>query len=106
MHPDTKIRYRASDMILNVHSDFFYLTAPKARSHAVVYFFLGGIPRNSEPILVNIAIHITCTTLKCIAASAVEAELGTLFQKCSRVQKSDLSLKKTWPPTITYTHPH
>jgi hypothetical protein len=40
MHPDAKIRYRASDMILNVQSDASYLSAPKACSHASGYFFL------------------------------------------------------------------
>jgi hypothetical protein len=34
-HPDAKIRYRASIMILNVHSDASYLSAPKA-SRAVM----------------------------------------------------------------------
>ncbi len=34
MHPNAKIRYRASNMNLNVHSDASYLRAPKARSHA------------------------------------------------------------------------
>ncbi len=33
-HPDAIIRYRASDMILNVHSDASYLSAPKACSQA------------------------------------------------------------------------
>ena len=39
-HPDAKIRYRASDMILNIHSDASYLSAPKTQSHAGGYFFL------------------------------------------------------------------
>jgi hypothetical protein len=34
IYPDAKIRYRASDMILNVHSDASYLSAPKACSCA------------------------------------------------------------------------
>jgi hypothetical protein len=38
-HPDAIIRYCASDMILNVHSDASYLSAPKARSRAGGYFF-------------------------------------------------------------------
>ena len=33
-HPDAIIRYRASDMILNIHSDASYLSTPKARSRA------------------------------------------------------------------------
>jgi hypothetical protein len=37
-HPDAIIRYRASDMILNVHSDASYLSAPKSRAGPVVIF--------------------------------------------------------------------
>jgi hypothetical protein len=86
MHPDAIIRYRASDMILNVHSDALYLSAPKARSRAGGYFFLGSIPQDGNPIKLNGAIHITCTILKLVAASAAEAELGALFPKCTRSQ--------------------
>jgi hypothetical protein len=78
-HPDAIIWYRASDMILNVHSDTSYLSAPKAPSRAGGYFFLGSIPHNKDPIKLNGAIHITCTILKLVAASATEAELGSLF---------------------------
>jgi hypothetical protein len=78
-HPDAKIRYRASDMSLNIHSDASYLSAPKAQSHAGGYFFLGSIPQDAELIFINGAIHITCTILKLVAALATEAELGALF---------------------------
>jgi hypothetical protein len=72
-HPDAIIWYRASDMILNVHSDKWYLSAPKTCSHAGGYFFLGSIPQDGDPIKLNGAIHITCTILKLVAASAAEA---------------------------------
>jgi hypothetical protein len=65
-------------MILNVHSDASYLSAPKARSRAGGCFFLGSLPRNGDPIKLNGAIHVTCTILKLVAASAAEAELGAL----------------------------
>jgi len=78
-HPDDISRYRASDMIRNVHSDALYLSAPKARSRAGGYFFLGSLPRDGDPIRLNGAIHITCTILKLVAASAAEAVLGALF---------------------------
>jgi hypothetical protein len=61
MHPDAKIRYRASDMILNIHSDASYLSAPKAQSRAGGYFILGSILQDSEPIFINGEIHITRT---------------------------------------------
>ncbi len=80
MHPDAKIRYRASDMILNIHSDASYLSAPKARSCAGGYFFLGSIPQDTEPIFINGTIHITCTILNLVAASAAEATRSTFSQ--------------------------
>jgi hypothetical protein len=52
-HPDAVIRYRVSDMIRNVHSDVSYLSAPKARSQAGGYFFLGRLPHNGDPIKLN-----------------------------------------------------
>ncbi len=52
-HPDAIIRYRASDMILNVHSDSLYLSAPKACSWAGGYFFLGSTPHNGDTIKLN-----------------------------------------------------
>ena len=78
-HPDAKICYRASDMVLNIHLDASYLSTPNARSRAGGYFFLGSIPCDDLPIIINGAIHITCTILKLVAASAAEAELGALF---------------------------
>jgi hypothetical protein len=78
-HPDVVIQYRASDMILNVHSDAFYLSTPKACSQASGYFFLGSLPHNGDPIKLNGAIHVSCTIPKLVAASAAEAELGAHF---------------------------
>jgi hypothetical protein len=66
-------------MILNVHSDASYRSTPKARSRASGNFFLGSLPRNGDPIKLNGAIHISCTILKLVAASAAEAKSGSLF---------------------------
>ncbi len=56
-----------------------YLSAPKAHSCAGRYFFLGSIPRDTEPIFINGTTHVTCTILKLVAALAAEAELVALF---------------------------
>ena len=97
-HPDAKIRYRASDMILNVHSDASYLSAPKARSRAGGYFFLGSLPRDGDPIKLNGAIHVTCTILKLVAASAAEAELGALFLNAQEAKVFRLVLAELGHP--------
>jgi hypothetical protein len=85
-HPDAVIRCRASDMILNVHYDASYLSAPKARSSAGGYFFLGSIPCNRDPIKLNGAMHVTCTILKLVTASAAEVKLGALFLSAQEAQ--------------------
>ena len=76
---EAKICYYASDMVLNVHSKARYLTAPKARSRAGGHFLLGSIPKDGCPIQLNGAILTQCCILKCVWASAAEAELGSLF---------------------------
>jgi hypothetical protein len=41
-HPDSTIRYHASDMVLHIHSDASYLSVSNARSHLGGLFFLGN----------------------------------------------------------------
>ena len=38
-HPEAKIRFHASDMILNIHSDASYLSETRARSRLAGFFF-------------------------------------------------------------------
>ena len=101
-HPNAVIRFRASDMILNVHSDVSYLSAGRARSHAGGYFSLGSLPKANRPINLNGNIHITCAILKLVAASAAEAELGALFLNVHKVKILQLTLhelRHSQPPT-------
>jgi hypothetical protein len=97
-HPDVIIQCRASDMILNVHSDALHLSAPKACSRDGGYFFLGSIPQDGDPIKLNGAIHITCTILKLVAASAAEAELGALFLNAQEAKVLQLILTELGHP--------
>ena len=78
-NPNAVVRFYTSDMILNLHSDASYLSAWQGRSRAGGYFFLGSIPKDNQDIQLNGNIHLTCTILKMVAASAAEAELGALF---------------------------
>jgi hypothetical protein len=97
-HPDAKIRYYKSDMILNVHSDASYLSAPNARSRAAGVFFLGSIPENTKPINLNGAIHVLCQVLKFVASSAAEAELGALFLNAKLAKILRLTLEEMGHP--------
>ena len=78
-HPEAKIRYRASEMILHIHTDASYLSELKARSRAAGHYFLRWLRQTNQPIRLNGAIHTLCTVVKFLASSAAEAELGALF---------------------------
>ncbi len=81
-HKDATIRYAASDMVLNVHSDASYLSEPKARSRLGGIFFLGSLPINGKPIQLNGPVFVVASICKFVVASAAEAELGALFYNC------------------------
>jgi hypothetical protein len=78
-NPNAVVRFRASAMILNIHSDASYLSESRARSRIGGYFFLGDIPKDGKPIFINGAIFVNCGILKIVVTSAAEAELGALF---------------------------
>ena len=50
-HPTAIVRLYTSDMILQVHSDTSYLTAPKTQSRTGGNFFLGSIPVDGKYII-------------------------------------------------------
>ena len=81
-HPDAMVRFRASDMVLNIHSNASYLSEPNARSRACGHFFMGTLPIDGTPIKLNGAFHTLCAILRFVVASAAEAELGALFLNC------------------------
>eukprot|EP00956_Cyclotella_meneghiniana_P032221 scaffold87499_cov23-Cyclotella_meneghiniana.AAC.2 len=97
-HPDAVIRYYASDMILNVHSDASYLTARIARSRACGWYFLGSIPKDGKPIALNGAIDQLCTVIKLVAASAAEAELAALFLNAKNAKVIRITLEELGHP--------
>ena len=97
-HPEAKIRFRASDMVLNVHSDASYLSAAKVRSRPGGNFFVGSLPTDGKPIQLNGNIMITCKILKLIALSAAEAELGALFVNTKEAKILRLTLQELGHP--------
>ena len=104
-HPEAKIRYRASEMILQIHTDASYLSEPKARSRAAGHYFLEWLPQTNQPIRLNGAIHMLCTVLKFVASSAAEAELGALFLNIKQRRVLRLYLGGDGTPTTTHPHP-
>jgi hypothetical protein len=79
---EAKVRYHASEMVMNIHLDASYLSETKARSRACGHFFMGWMPKNEEPIKLNGAFYVNTTILRFVVASVAEAELGALFHNC------------------------
>ena len=70
------LTYRASDMVLAIHSDTSYLSEPKSHSRAGGHMFMAGndkIPSNNGAVLTISQI------IRAVMSSAAEAELGALF---------------------------
>jgi hypothetical protein len=70
------LTYKASDMILAVHSDASNLSEPKARSREGRHMYMVGrdnIPKNNGAVLNILQI------IRAVMSSATEAELGALF---------------------------
>jgi hypothetical protein len=97
-YPNATIRFRASDMIMNVHSDASYLSESDARSRACGHFFMGWTPKDGDPIKLNGAFFTLCAILRFVVASAAEAELGALFLNCKEGMIFRLTLEELGHP--------
>ena len=73
-----------------------HLTSPHQK-HAVKPV-VGSLPRDGDPIKLNGAIHVQCTILKLVAASAAEAELGALFLNAQDAKVFRLILEELGHP--------
>ena len=78
----SKGKFHTSDMIMNIHSNALYLSAPGARSRPCRHFFMGLIPKDNEPIVLYGAFHMSTIVMQFVVASAAEAELRALFHNC------------------------
>ena len=74
-NPDVSIIFRHSDIILTLDSDAAYLNAPKARSRAGGYHYLG----NRDGKLFNGLIYVLAKVIKAVMSAALEVECGALF---------------------------
>ncbi len=98
MHPNATIRFRASDMVLNIPSDAPYLSETKAHSRACSHFFMGWSPKNGDPIKLNGEFFTLCTVLHFVVALAAEAELDALFLNCKEGIIFQLTLEELGHP--------
>lgn len=100
-HPNATIRYRASDMILKIHSDASYLSEAKARSRAGGHFYMGDHPSN-QPERGNGPLLTKSTIMRNVMSSAAEAECGALYDNTKEgvpLRNTLAEMKHPQPPT-------
>lgn len=73
-HPNTKIMYQASNMILRTYSDAAYLVAPNAQRCAGGNHFL----TDKSGTLFNASVYILAKVIKHVMLSVAEAETSAL----------------------------
>jgi hypothetical protein len=89
-HPETKIGYHASDMVLHIHSDYSYLSENRAKSRAGGFFYMGSSTKPDKRFTDG-AILIISKVFKHVMSSAAEAEIGAVFINA----KEGVVLRKT-----------
>jgi hypothetical protein len=70
MNPNATMRFKASDMIMNVYLDASYLFEANARSRACGQFFMGWDTKDGDPIKLNGAFFTLCAILRFVIPSA------------------------------------
>jgi hypothetical protein len=99
-HPDATIRYHASDMILQIHSDASYLSVSNARRRLGGLLLLGN--KSPEQDKLNGSIFNVAAVIKNVVASAAEAEVGACFhnaQSGAPLRVTLTELGHAQPPT-------
>jgi hypothetical protein len=105
-HPDAKVRFSASPMILIVHSDASYLSDSQVCSCAGGFFYLNSKHDPANPAPTNGTFHITSVIIKHIMSSTAESELAALFyiaQDACRIHVTLEELGHPQPPTAIQT---
>ena len=78
-HPDAIVRYKASDMILALHSDASHLSEPLSKSRAAGHFYLTN---KDDRDVNNGAILTLSKIIKHVMGSAGESEVAALYYNC------------------------
>jgi hypothetical protein len=101
-HPETKIRYHASDMILHIHSDASYLSEKEAKSIAGGFFYMGNII-NTDRKLTNGAILIISKfqTRNVFGSGSIN---WSSFYKCQGRSSPSYNIGRIRTPTSPHTN--
>ncbi|CAM9543425.1 unnamed protein product, partial [Ectocarpus fasciculatus] len=90
-YPSASVTYRASGMILRIHSDASYLSEPNAGSRLGALEYLGSEGDQDEPPSNGLVNVISCRS-DVVTSSACESEWAAIFKACKEAQESRQTL--------------
>ena len=61
---DAKVRFHASNMIMNMHSNASYFSETKSQSRVCGHFVMGWTPKKDKPIKLNGAFYTNTTIMR------------------------------------------
>jgi hypothetical protein len=97
-HPETKIRYHASDMILHIHSDASYLSEKEAKSRAGGFFYMGSSPKTDIKTYQRGNFDHQQSSQTCNVLSSGSRNWGS-FYKCQRSSSTSHNITRIGAPT-------
>eukprot|EP00957_Ditylum_brightwellii_P115505 8810328-Ditylum_brightwellii.AAC.2 len=91
------IRYRASSMVLHIHSDASFMLVEEARGCTGGRLFLSK-PYNAkpttQPVPINGPVHTVCKVIHNVMASVAEVEIGALYSNTRKGKKLRTALQE------------
>ena len=102
-HPDAKICFSASDMILHIASDWSYLSESKSRSRVGGIFYLSSkLPQHNQAPdcnhTFNSPFNVVANIIKMITSSATETEVAATFYNAKEALPFRATLKEMGHP--------
>ena len=94
-HPDARVRFIASDMILTLHSDGSYNSEPGSKSRAAGHWYLSNKGNHN---LSNGAIMTLSKIINFLMSSAGETEAATAYLNCKAALPLRIALEEMGHP--------
>ena len=94
-HPDARVRFVASDMILTLHSDCSFNSEPGSKSRAAGHWYLSN---KGNYNLSNGAIMVLSKIIKFVMSSAGEGEAATSYLNCRAALPMRVALEEMGHP--------
>eukprot|EP00957_Ditylum_brightwellii_P160549 12222158-Ditylum_brightwellii.AAC.1 len=109
--PNAVLRFKASGMVLHIHSDALYMSAEEACSRAGGHFYLSAASADPKkqpatPPPPNGPVHTVCEVIRNVMSSTGEAEIRALYVNTRKGEELRLALKEMGhpqPPTPVMT---